>query len=144
MSCKLTFERFVLITAETRDASADDVEPTIARPKAMAALEAPLGGPDEFVLYSDPVEQAARCCVAVIRNRPLSEDNKRVAYKCMLEMLVRYPWAQLDPERKKIAEMLDGVGDGTKDEEEFVLWVRGELGLPAWLRYQLRYGLAGT
>lgn len=138
MSCKLTFKRFVLIAAETRDASPDEVEPTISRAKAMTALAAPFGGPDELVLYSDPAEQAARCCVAVIHNRPLAEDNKRVAYKCLLEMLVRYPWAHLDPEPQKIAEMLDGLGDGTVDEEEFVFWVRAELGLAVWLQYQAR------
>jgi prophage maintenance system killer protein len=138
MGCKLTFERFVLIVAETRDAPADEVEPTISRSKAKTALAAPFGGPDEFVLYSDPVEQAARCCVAVIHHRPLPEDNKRVAYKCMLEMLVRYPWARLDPEPKEVSAMLDGLGDGTKAEDEFILWVRAELGLAAWLRYQLR------
>ena len=140
MSGPLTFSRFVLVVAEARDASADEVEPTISRSKALTALIAPFCGPDEFVLYPDPLEQAALCCVALIRHRPLAHDNKRVAYRCMLEMLVPYPRAQFDAASKKIAEMLDGVADGTTGEEKFVDWVYAEAGDAASLRYQRQWG----
>jgi prophage maintenance system killer protein len=136
----LTFDCFVLVVAEARDASADEVEPTISRSTAEAALAAPFGGPDELVLYPDPVEQAALCCVALIRLRPLSHDNKRVAYKCMQEMLVPYPRAQFDADSRKITEMLDGVADGITGEEKFVDWVYAEAGDAASLRYQRRWG----
>lgn len=138
MCCKLTFDRFVLIAAEVQDKGADAVEATISRPKAEAALVAPFGGPDEVVLYSDPLEQAALCCAAVIDRRPLPHDNKRVAYKCMEEMLVRYPWAQFDADRREIASKLDDLREGKIDADQFVLWVRAEAGLAVWLRYQLR------
>lgn len=138
MSYKLTFERFVLIAAETQAAAAEEVEATISRSKAEAALAVPFGGPDEFVLYADPVEQAARCCAAVIAQRPLPHGNKRVAYKCMEEMLVRYPWARFDADQREIASKLDDLGAGKIDADEFVFWVRAEAGLAAWLRYQLR------
>lgn len=140
MSAKLTFSRFVLVVAEERDASADEVEPTIDKAVAEEALTAPFGGPDEYVLYSDPVLEAALCCIELIHRRPLCRDNKRVAYKCLHEMLIRHPWAYFDADRKKIAEMLDGLGDGSKDEDEFVEWVRAEAGMVAWLRYQQRGG----
>lgn len=140
MSSKLTFNRFVLIVAEERDASAEEVEPTISKTVAEEALTAPFGGPDEFVLYSDPVLEAALCCVELIRRRPLRRDNKRVAYKCLHEMLVRYSWAHFDADPKEIAAMLDGLGDESKDEDEFVDWVRAEAGMVAWLRYQQRGG----
>jgi hypothetical protein len=147
MGSPLTFCRFVLIVAEVQDTSADEVEPAISRSEAEAALTAPFGGPDEFVLYAEPVEQAALCCAAIIRHRPLPSDNKRVAYKCMLEMLVRYPRARIDPEPQEIAAMLDGLGDETIGEEQFVDWVYAQVGICSRQRYQDRwgdYGLGGT
>jgi hypothetical protein len=138
MSARLTFNRYVSIVAAERDASVEEVEPTISRSVAEEALEAPFGGPDEYVLYSDPLKEAGLCCVEHICRRPLRRDNKRVAYKCMQEMLVRYPWAQFDADPEKIEEMLDGVGDGSKDEVEFLEWLRAEVGMVAWLRYQQR------
>lgn len=138
MCPKLTFDRFVLIVAEAQDKGVDEVEATISKSKAEAALAAPFGGPDEFVLYSDPLERAARCCAAVIDHRPLPQDNKRVAFKCMEEMLVRYPWAQFDADRREIESKLDELGEGAIDADEFVFWVRAEAGLAVWLRYQLR------
>jgi prophage maintenance system killer protein len=140
MSSELTFSRFVLIVAEERDASADEVEPTISKKAVEEALTAPFGGPDELVLYSDPILEAALCCVELIRRRPLHHDNKRVAYKCLHEMLVRHPWAHFEADSEKVAEMLDGLGDESKDEDEFVDWVRAEAGVVAWLRYQQRGG----
>jgi hypothetical protein len=141
MHGKLTFERFVLITAQAKDAPADEVEPMISRSMAEAALAAPFGKPDELILYPEPVEQAARCCAAIIRVRPLSCDNKRVAWKCMLEMLVRYPWAPIAPGRQKISEKLDGLGDGTTGEEEFIRWVRAQVARAELLRYERRGGV---
>jgi hypothetical protein len=138
MCFKVTFERFVLVVAEVQDTAADEVEPTISRPEAEEALAAPFGGPDEVVLYSDPIERAALCCVELIRLRPLPHDNKRVAYKCMQEMLVRYPWAQFDADPEEISTKLDGLGEGTTGGDEFVDWVRAEVGIAAWLRYQQR------
>jgi hypothetical protein len=126
MHGKLTFQRFVLVVAEAKQKGVDEVEPAISKSKAEAALESPF---DEMILYPEPVEQAARCCAAIIRERPLPCDNKRVAWNCMLEMLTRYPWAPIDPDRKKISAKLDGLGDGTVEEDEFVRWVRRQVAL---------------
>src|SRR5215469_3991452 len=101
MSDQLTFERFALITAAVYDAPVGDVEPKISRSKAEAALTAPFPGPDEIVLYPDPVERAAICFAAIIRLRPLPHDNKRVAHECLGEMLVNHQWllpSEDDPE----------------------------------------------
>ena len=138
MHGKLTFKRFVLITARVKDASADEVEPAISRSRAEAALAAPFGGADELVLYPEPVEKAARCCAAIIRHRPLPCDNKHVAWDCMLEMLARLPWAPIDPAPKEIAVKLDELGDETIDEDEFVRWVRAQVARAELLRYERR------
>ena len=135
---ELTIECFEAITSEVYDAGIDEVTPLIDRSRAKAALAAPFGGPGELVLYSDPVDTATLCCAALIEKRPLPHDNKRVAYRCMQEMLARYPWAQFDAKRGKIAEMLDGLEDGSKSEVEFGLWVRAEIGRFAVERYERR------
>ena len=126
MHGKLTFERFVWIVAEAKDKGVDEVEPVISRRRAEAAL---VGDVDELVLYPEPVEEAARCCAAIIRERPLPCDNKRVAWDCMLDMLTRCPWAPIDPDRKKISAKLDGLGDGTLAEDQLVCWVRRQVAL---------------
>jgi hypothetical protein len=138
MHGKLTFKRFVLITARVKDVSADEVEPTISRPRAEAALAEPFGGPDDFVLYPEPVEQAARTCAAIIRHRPLPCDNKHVAWDCMLEMLTRLPWAPIDPASKKIGAKLDELGDEAIGEDEFVRWVRAQVAGAELSRYERR------
>lgn len=132
MHGKLTFERFVWIVAEAKDKGVDEVEPLISRRRAEAALG---GRADELVLYPEPVEDAARCCAAIIRERPLPCDNKRVAWDCMLDMLTRCPWAPIDPPRKKISAKLDGLGDEKIGEEEFVAWIRKKVAQAELSRY---------
>ncbi len=136
MYSRLTFERFALIAAALFDASVDEVEPKISRPRAEAALAAPFPGPDEIVLYPNPVEQAALCCAAIIRHRPLLHSNKRVAYECMREMLIWTPDPWPGEEAEDVEEMLDGLAGGTIDEVEFVLWARAQVGLDVWRRYR--------
>jgi hypothetical protein len=140
MCGRLTFERFALITATVYDASVDEVEPTISRSRAEAALAAPFPGPDELVLYPDPVEQAAICGAAIVHRRPLLHSNKRVAYECMGEMLVPYQWPLPDEAEAEVAEKLDRLGERKMGDDEFVEWVRAHVGRGAWLRYQRRSG----
>ena len=135
---ELTIPLFEAITSEVYDAGVDEVGPLIDRPKAAAALGMPFGGPGELVLYSDPVDTGSICCEALIRCRPLPHDNKRVAYRCLQEMLARYPWAQFEAKPRKIAEMLDGLGDGSKGVDDLNLWVRAEVGHVAIERYERR------
>jgi hypothetical protein len=139
----LTPERFALITATMFAAPVDQVEPRISRPKVEAALEDAFGGPGLIELDPNPVEQGARFCAALIRNPPLPEGNKRVAFECMLEVLVShgYSWPHLSGESIEVAEQLDGLAEGTIGEDEFVFWARAQVGLAEWLRYQRRVRL---
>ncbi len=138
MTGQLTFERFALVTAEVYDASVDEVERKISRSRAEAALTAPFPGPDEIVLYPDPVEQAAICCAEIIRSRPLPHSNKRVGYECMGEMLVRYHWRLPAEDEPEVEEKLDRWGDQEMGEAEFIEWVRAHVGRVAWQRYERR------
>lgn len=140
MSDKLSFERFALITAEVYDASVDEVEAKISRSKAEAALSAPFPGPDEIVLYPDPVQQAAICCAEIIRRRPLPHDNKRVAHDCMGEMLVNYQWLLPSEDDSEAGKKMDEWGRSEMTEAAFVEWVRAYVGRTTWQRYERRGG----
>jgi prophage maintenance system killer protein len=138
MSGPLSFERFALITAEVYDTSVDEVEPKISRSRAEAALSAPFPGPDEIVLYPDPIEQAAICCAEIISRRPLPYSNKRVAYECMGEMLTPYHWRLPSEDQPEVKKKLDEWGDRRMGEAEFIEWARAHVGQTAWLRYERR------
>lgn len=122
-----TYRWFALITAENWDVSVEEVEPGIDRSKVEAARAAAFGGPDEIVLYPEPVGQAAVFCAELIRLRPLVKDNKEVAFNCMLEVLTRYEWTRFDATRREISKKLDELDDVAM-VPEFVRWVRESVG----------------
>jgi prophage maintenance system killer protein len=142
MQSRLEFEDLVLIAAEVLDVPADQLEPGICEADAIEALGAPFAGSDEIDLYPHPVEKAAICCSAIIQSRPLPERNERVAYECMLEMLVRgdLPWPPPSADGEDIAGTLKRLAAGVIEEAEFVRWVRARVALGEWLRYQRRRG----
>jgi hypothetical protein len=123
-----TYSCFAVIAAEKRDLSVEELEPRIDRSKVEAARAAAFGRPGEIVLYPEPVGQAGVLCAELIRLRPLDEDNKKVAFDCMLELLSRYEWKWFAATRGEIAKKLDGLGAGTIGVPEFVLWVRAKVG----------------
>jgi prophage maintenance system killer protein len=137
---RLTFERFALVTAEVYDAAVEEVEAEISRSRAEASLAAPFPGPDEIVLYPDPVERAAICCAEIIRRRPLPHSNKRVGYKCMGEMLAHYHWVLPSQDEPEVEENLDEWGAREMGEAEFIEWARAHVGRHAWRRYEHRRG----
>jgi prophage maintenance system killer protein len=141
MGRRLTFERFALITAEVYDTPVDEVESKISRSRAEVALAAPFPGPDEIVLYPDPVEQAAICFAAIIRLRPLPHDNKRVAHECLGEMLVNYQWRLPSEDDPEATKKMDEWGAREMSEGGFITWVRAYVGRCAWQWYE-RHGKA--
>jgi hypothetical protein len=124
---EITFNRVVLITAETRDASPEEVEPTIDRSKVEAAIAMAFGGAGEMVLYPEPVGRAAVFCAEFNRLQPLEEDNREVAINCMLELLRGAEWMGFNASRDEISAKLDELEAGTLVVPDFVLWVRTEV-----------------
>jgi hypothetical protein len=124
---EITLDRVVLITAETRDASVEEVEPTIDRSKVEAALAVAFGGAGEMVLYPEPVGQAAVFCAEFNRLRPLEKDDKEVAINCMLELLRGAEWMRFNASRDEISAKLDELDAGRLVVPEFVRWVRTEV-----------------
>jgi hypothetical protein len=144
MQLELTFTDFVLIAAEMRGVSVDELEPDICRPSAEQALAAPFARSGEIDLYPWPAEKAAICCSAIIRSQPLPDRSEDVAYECMREMLVRggHPWPRPEEDEEEIATKLRGLAADEVSETEFVEWVRARVGLGEWLRYQAKAATA--
>jgi len=124
---EITFDRVLLITAEARNASPEEVEPTIDRSKVEAAQAAAFGGAGEMVLYPEPVGRAAVFCAEFNRLQPLEEDNKEVAVSCLLELLRGAEWMGFNASRDEIAAKLDELDAGTLAVPDFVHWVRTEV-----------------
>jgi prophage maintenance system killer protein len=134
---RLVFDDLLCIAAAIREVPADELEPTIDRVAAEAALAAPFVRTGEIDLYPLVAEKAAICCSRVILYRPLREDNKRVAYECLREMLLRggCPWPRPEEDEEEIAAKIDALALGAITETDFVRWVRARVGLGEWLRY---------
>ncbi len=105
-------------------------------PSAESALAAPFASFGGVDFYPNPVERASICCSRLIRNSPLPDGNKRVAYECMREMLDRggFPWPRPGEDAIEIAETIEALAAGTLSEAEFVSWVRSRVALGERLR----------
>jgi death on curing protein len=97
---------------------------------AIAAPFATFGAIDR---YPDPAERAAICCSRIIRNHPFPDGNKRVAYRCMREMIARegLPWPRPGEDAVEIATMIERLAARDISERDFVLWVRARIELEA-------------
>lgn len=124
---EITFDRVVLITAEARGASPEEVEPTIDRSKVEAAQAVAFGGAGEMVLYPEPVGRAAVFCAEFNRLEPLEEDSKEVAISCLLELLKAAEWMGFNASRDQISAKLEELDAGTLAVPDFVRWVRTEV-----------------
>jgi death-on-curing protein len=89
---------------------------------ALAAPRATFGGVD---FYPDLPTKAAVLCSRLIRNHPLPDGNKRVAYTCMLDFLERngYVWQQTGDDPDETVAVMDALAWRHLTEEEFARWV---------------------
>jgi death on curing protein len=94
-----------------------------AAESALAAPFASFGGHD---FYPDPAERAAILCSRIVRNHPLPDGNKRVAYLCMLIALDRAGLSWLAAGDLEAAEVVDKLAARAISEAEWVAWVRSK------------------
>lgn len=101
--------------------------------RAESALAAPFAAFDGVVLYDGLVTRAAILCSRLLRDHPLPDGNKRVAYLCMIELIRRNggawrPTASVD-ERAATVERLAAR---ELDEHDFAAWLSMQVaGVPA-------------
>lgn len=126
MSKRLDLAEFLLIAEAVLGVEAQRLARAARLSAAEAALAAPFASIEGVPFYSDPVEQAAICCSRLIRNDPLLDGNKRVAYECMRELLDRagVAWPRPREDAEEIAAKIAGLGTGRVSEPDFVRWVK--------------------
>jgi death-on-curing protein len=127
MEERLDIADFLLIAQAVLDVDAKAIARITGIPEAESALAAPFATFEGIDFYEDPVERAAICCSRIVRNHPLPDGNKRVAYECMIEMLHRtgIEWTPADVEDPLV---IDGLAARTISESEFVSWLQARCG----------------
>ncbi len=99
---------------------------------ALAAPAAEFGG-SEF--YPEIHTKAAILCSRIVRNHPLPDGNKRLAYLCAVEFVERngffwQPPAGDDPGGNETVTVIQALAAGDNDEAEFAQWVAGRVRMP--------------
>ena len=126
MSKRLEIAEFLLIAEAVLGVEAEQLGRVARLPAAEAALAAPFACIEGVPFHADPVEQAAICCSRLLRNAPLPDGNKRVAYECMREMLERggVAWPRPREDAAEIAAKIEGLAARRVSEPDFVRWVK--------------------
>lgn len=126
MSKQLEIAEFLLIAEAVLGVGAERLGRETRLAAAEAALAAPFASIEGVPFYADPVERAAICCSRLIRNDPLEDGNKRVAYECMREMLDRAgaAWPRPHADAEEIAAKIEGLAARRVSEPDFVRWVK--------------------
>jgi death on curing protein len=109
------------------DASAlADAPHVIAR--AESALAAPFAVFDGVEPHRGLVVKAAILCSRLLRNHPLADGNKRVAYLCMIELIRRNgrEWKPIASPGER-ATMVERLAARDIDEAEFAVWVGAQI-----------------
>lgn len=136
MRNQLTLEDFLLVAEDALGIPFDELEQAVSKAVAEVALAAPFADSDEIDLYPNPVDQAAICCSEIVLSRPLPEGNTAVAYKCMLEMLVRSEnlWPYLSEDGTRVPQTLKDLEAERISERKFLYWVRERVALAELMR----------
>ena len=96
--------------------------------RAQSALAAPAASFSDTELYPDPVAKAAILCSRIVRNHPLVDGNKRVAYLCLVESLERngygWPYPTGPEDENDIVGTIVNLAAGVLEEKDFIEWVR--------------------
>jgi death-on-curing protein len=103
----------------------------LARLKRLAgadsALHAPRGVWFGEEQYPDFEMKAAVLCVRLIRNHPLPDGNKRVAFLCMNEFIERNGFELVFDDPDEMIQVLLAVATGEMDEEALAVWISPRL-----------------
>lgn len=71
--------------------------------------------------------KAAVLCSRLIRNHPLPDGNKRVAYLCLREFVARNGRQWTSASVEETVDVLEGVAARTIEEDAFAEWVRARV-----------------
>jgi death-on-curing protein len=94
---------------------------------AESALHVPRTDYFGTEVYPDFETKAGVLCSRLIRNHPLPDGNKRVAYLCLTEFVERNgrSWDASEPD--EVVDVLEAVAARGMSEEEFLAWVANRI-----------------
>lgn len=90
--------------------------------RADSALHAPKAAPFGEEQFPDFEMKAAVLCARLIKNHPLPDGNKRVAFLCMNDFIERNGF-ELVVDDDEAFEVLVGVAAGNVSEGELAAWL---------------------
>lgn len=96
--------------------------------RAESALAAPFAAFEGREAHSGLTAKAAVLCSRLVRNHPLPDGNKRVAYLCMIELIRRNggEWRPVAPDLER-AEMVERLAGRDLTEEDFAAWLEAQI-----------------
>ena len=114
---------YLVIAEAILGVSAERLRRTAKRDLAESALAAPFAGFGTHDRYPDLATKAAVLCSRLIRNHPLPDGNKRIAYICMREFIARNGLGWRRPPDVEAAEMVERLAGREISEGDFATWV---------------------
>lgn len=121
----LTIADFLLIAEAVLEIDAENLKYATDLGAAESALAAPFAGFGESEFYPDRATKAAILCSRIVRNHPLPDGNKRVAYLAMREFLARNDVEWERPGVDETSEVVERLAAREISEEDFADWVAG-------------------
>jgi len=73
--------------------------------------------------YPDLIDKAAILCSRIVRNHPLPDGNKRVAYLAMVEFLARNGSSFEPPSVDETVDAIERLASRDLSEQEFAAWL---------------------
>lgn len=124
---RLGLEDFLLIAEAVLGVPAEALRHATKIGLAESALAAPFAARGSE-RDADLARKAAVLCARVVRNHPLPDGNKRVAYLCMIELIRRNggAWAPAAGAEER-ARTVEALAAGTLSEDDFARWVERQL-----------------
>lgn len=113
---------YLLIAEAILDIDANRLKRTANLALVESALAAPFAGFGDHGLHLEAATKAAILCSRLVRNHPLPDGNKRIAYICMREFMARNELHWKRPPNDEAAEMVERLASREISEREFVAW----------------------
>lgn len=116
---------FLLVAEAVTDIESRTLKNIARIPEAESALAAPYASFEGIDFYPEPETKAAILCSRLVRNHPLPDGNKRVAFLLMLEHFERagLTWTEPDGGQKEIAYVIEALAGSEIAEDAFIEWV---------------------
>ncbi|HYI98520.1 MAG TPA: Fic family protein [Thermoleophilaceae bacterium] len=120
---RLDLADYLLIAEAILGITTDRLKRTAKLGLVESALAAPFAGFGDHDLYPEPAGKAAVLCSRLIRNHPLPDGNKRVAFICMREFIARNGLTWRRPPDDEAAAMVERLAGREIDEADFGAWL---------------------